>query len=375
MVADMAPAARASASDAGRAYRIAAPASARSSARTMSRGKPAENKQSATVSLQAWNPDTPYLKILKQSSDSELYKDYLKIKRGYEDQPSFYFDVSDEFVKRKMNDKALIVLSNIAEMKLDNVELLRILGNKLLQLGYNKYAVDIFEQVVKLGGENPQPYRDLALAYQAAGQYQKALDNLYKIMLGSWDNRFGKLKQIIFVEMNDIIARYKVNTSKINKEFIFKMPVDIRITLGWSSDSTDIDLHVTDPYNETAYFGHRLTAGGGHMSNDITQGFGPEEFMIKKALEGSYKIKTNNFSDSRQSVSGPVTLYLDIFTFYGTDKETHQRILVRTENVKEDNIIGSIDFSNSDIEQENKSEKENTDSNIKRKFKSLFGVK
>jgi tetratricopeptide (TPR) repeat protein len=243
-----------------------------------------------------------------------------------------------------MNERALIILSNIAEMKLDNAELLRILGNKLLQLGYNNYAIEIFEQVVKLSGENPQPYRDLALAYQADGQYQKALDTFYKIMLGGWDGRFRRLKQIIFVEMNDIISRRKVDVSKINKEFIFKIPVDIRITLGWSSDSTDIDLHVKDPYCEMAYYGHQLTRIGGRMSDDITQGFGPEEFMLKKAVEGEYKIKTNNFSDSRQSVSGPVTLYLDIFTFYGTDKETRQRVLVRTENVKEDNVIGSITF-------------------------------
>jgi tetratricopeptide (TPR) repeat protein len=247
-------------------------------------------------------------------------------------------------MKRGLKEEALLALSNIAEMKLDNVELLRILGNKLIQLEYNDYAVDIFEHIVKIKGEDPQSYRDLALAYQAAKKYQKALDTFYKILAGSWDSRFKRLKQIIFVEMNNLISLHKVDVSKINKELIFKMPVDLRITLGWSSDSTDIDLHVKDPYGETAYYEHQLTATGGHMSDDITQGFGPEEFMIKKAVDGVYEIKTNNFSDSRQSVSGPTTLYLDIFTFYGTDKETKQRLLVRTDSVKQDNIIGSIDF-------------------------------
>jgi tetratricopeptide (TPR) repeat protein len=244
-----------------------------------------------------------------------------------------------------MNDKAVIVLSNVAEMKLDNPEMLRIAANKLMELGQYQYAVDMFEKIVKLRGEDPQSYRDLALAYQANKEYQKALDTFYKILLSSWDGRFNGIQQIIFVEMNNLISLSpKLDISKIEKELIFAMPVDIRIVLGWSTDNTDIDIHVTDPYNEKAYYGNRLTRIGGRVSPDLTQGFGPEEFMLKKAVNGDYNISTNNFGDRRQSISGPTVVYLDIYTFYGSKKQTHQRDLVRTENVKEDNIIGTVNF-------------------------------
>ncbi|MDR2208459.1 MAG: DUF2135 domain-containing protein [Azoarcus sp.] len=301
-------------------------------------------RPATSIQIKAWDPQTPYMKILKKSSDREIYSDYLKLKSGYDDQPSFYFDVAGEFIRRKMNDKAIVILSNIAEMKLDNTELLLTVGNKLMELGEYHYAVDVFEKIVKLRGEHPQSYRNLALAYQANKEYQKSLDTFYKIMTGMW-GRFNSIKQITFVEMNNLIAlNPKLDTSKISKELIFAMPVDVRVVLGWSTDSTDIDIHVKDPYGEKAYYGNRLTRIGGSVSTDITDGFGPEEFMLKKAVNGDYEISTNNFGDSRQSVSGPTTLYLDIFTYYGTKKQTHQRVLVRTENVKENNVIGTVNF-------------------------------
>jgi hypothetical protein len=163
-------------------------------------------------------------------------------------------------------------------------------------------------------------------------------------MTGMW-NRFNSVKQIVFVEMNNLISLSpKLDVSRINKELIFAMPVDIRVVLGWSTDNTDIDIHIKDVYGEEAFYGHRLTRIGGRVSRDLTQGFGPEEFMLKKAPEGDYEIFTNNFGDSRQSISGPTVLYLDVYTFYGTKKQTHKRVLVRTENVKENNVIGTVNF-------------------------------
>lgn len=301
--------------------------------------------RTASVQVKAWDPQTPYMKILKNSKNEELYADYLKIKSGYDEQPSFYFDVADVFMQRKQADRALLVLSNIAELKLDNVELLRTAANKLMEIQQYAYAVDLFERIVKLRSEDPQPYRDLALALQASGQHQRALETFYKVLSGKWDGRFKGIKQIIFVEMNNLIALApKLDLSDIAPELIFPVPVEIRIVLGWSTDNTDIDLHIHDPYGEHVYYSHKESRIGGRISDDLTQGFGPEEFMIKNAVPGEYKISTNNFGDSRQSLSGPTVLYLDIYTFYGTKQQTHQRVLVRTENVKDNNVIGTVDF-------------------------------
>ena len=47
--------------------------------------------------------------------------------------------------------------------------------------------------------------------------------------------------------------------------------VDLRISMGWDTDATDIDIHVYDPIEEHAYYGNKRTAIGGLVSKDFTQ--------------------------------------------------------------------------------------------------------
>ena len=302
----------------------------------------APRSSGGSIKVKSWDPDTPYLKILKKSKDAELYADYLKLKTGYEDQPSFYFDITDEFIRRGKNKEALIILSNITEMKLDSVELLRIAANKLLQIEQYDYAIELFEKITQLRDEDPQSFRDLALAYWAKGDYQKAFDLLYKVLGTAW-HRSNEIKQIVFVELNNLLnAQPKLNKKDLPKELVFKMPVDIRIVMAWSTDNTDMDLYVIDPVNEECYYRNKLTAIGGRYPHDFREGFGPEEYMVKKAVDGKYTIRTNNFADGRQSIAGATTVYLDIYTDYGRPNQKHERTFVRTENVKDNNTIGEI---------------------------------
>lgn len=303
---------------------------------------PSEKADTAAIKVKSWDPDTPYMRILKASKDAELYADYLKLKTGYQDQPSFYFDITDEFIRRGKTKEALLILSNITEMQLDNVELLRIAANKLMQIEQYEYAVELFEKITQLRDEDPQSFRDLALAYWAKGDYQKAFDLFYYVLEHNW-HRSNEVKQVVFVELNNLLFQHpRLKKKDLPKELLFNMPVDIRIVMAWSTDNTDMDLHVIDPLGEECYYGNKLTAIGGRYAHDFREGFGPEEFMLKKAVNGKYEIRTNNFSDRRQSISGPTTVYLDIYTDYSRPNQKHERVFVRTENVKEKNSIGEV---------------------------------
>src|SRR4029079_3467074 len=136
--------------------------------------------------------------------------------------------------------------------------------------------------------EHPQSYRDLALALNESGNYSEAVDLLYKVIMGTWDSRFVGIKSIAINEMNAIISANKgsVNTSSIDKRFIYPMPVDVRIVIEWNTDNSDIDLWVTDPRKEKCYYEHTETEIGGKISQDVTGGFGPEEFSLKNARQG-----------------------------------------------------------------------------------------
>jgi hypothetical protein len=115
-------------------------------------------------------------------------------------------------------------------MKLESAELLRMVGNQLMELEEIELAILTFKEIRKIREEDPQSLSDLALAYNESGEYDMAVENLMKLILGTWDNRFGDVKGIALTEMNAIISAQgnSLNTSQIDKRLIFAMPMDVR---------------------------------------------------------------------------------------------------------------------------------------------------
>ena len=76
---------------------------------------------------------------------------------------------------------------------------------------------------------------------------------------------------------------------KLPPELLVNLPLDLRVSLAWDTDMTDIDLHVIEPTGEKAYYAHNRTKIGGCVSRDFTRGYGPEEYMLKGAFPGAYR--------------------------------------------------------------------------------------
>ncbi|WP_435308239.1 VIT domain-containing protein [Sebaldella termitidis] len=306
-----------------------------------------DKEEKSRIKVKAWSPDEVYLKELEKTPREQIMAKYFELKKEYSNQPSFFIDIADFMLKNEMKDEAVQILSNVSEMKLESPELLKTYGYKLLELNKAAEAVEVFKELVKIKGEDPQSYRDLAMAYEKNNNYQEALDTYYIVLSRSWDGRFTQIKDVVLKEMNRLIAVHsKLNISKIDKKLIYPMPLDIRVTLEWTADNSDIDLHFTDPFNETGYYGNRLTKIGSRLSGDITQGFGPEEFALKKAPDGTYAVKAKYFGDSRQNLAGPITLRVVMYTNYGTKKEKSEEIMVRVKDRKEMLEIGELIFKN-----------------------------
>jgi hypothetical protein len=308
--------------------------------------KSENSTQTSAIKLAAWNPDAPYLEDLKDASQSELYEEYLSLKSEHVGSVGFYLDVADYFSGKGEKALALRILSNIAEMELENHELLRVLARRLEQLGHYALAVAVFEEVLKIRGEEPQSYRDLALALSAAGESQRAVDTLYAMALKTWDSRFPEIELIALGEMNAIIAKSKtpLDLSKIDKRLLKSMPVDVRVVLNWDTDNCDMDLWVTDPAGEKCFYSHPNTKSGGHLSRDLTGGYGPEEFLLKTAVDGKYKVQVNYYGTRSQKVSGPTTIQMQLFTRYGTAAEQKQEVTVRLSEESRIVDIGELEF-------------------------------
>lgn len=300
----------------------------------------------ASVTLQAWSSNADYLTILKKTPYNRMYDKYLELKKDYETSPAFYIEVADYFYEENLKEDALRIISNLAEMNLENTDILRALGNKLNEWKEYLLACTVFEKLVSLRSEIPQFLRDLGLAYNNAGETQKAVDTLWKIVETKWDSRFSQIQQTALNDLNSILAlsNTKLDTSKFDKELLQNFDVDIRIVLTWNTDDCDIDLWVTDPDNEKCYYGHKLTLNGGRMSRDFTQGYGPEEFAIKVAPSGKYIIQANYFANHQQKLLQPIIVQAEVYTNFGRPNQTCQLLTLQLNDIKNTFDIGEIIF-------------------------------
>ena len=302
------------------------------------------------IIIPEFKSDKDYMKNLIGKPDS-AYNAYLKIRPTYISTPMFYFDVANWFYQQKDSVRALTILSNIADLELENVNLHKTLAYKLKQTSNYKEEIFITKKVLQWRPMDAQSYRDYALALADDGQYQKALDNLYKVLTQSYNaqiaNRDQGIEEIIISEINNLIARHgnKLSTKGIDKKLILALPVDVRVVLNWNKNDTDIDLWVTDPAGEKCYYGNPKTQIGGRISNDFTAGYGPEQFMVKKAIKGKYKIEINYYGDSQFTISGPTTVTAEIYTRYGTGKQQRKVIVLPLyADNKKGNLVGEFSF-------------------------------
>jgi tetratricopeptide (TPR) repeat protein len=219
-------------------------------------------------------------------------------------------------------------------------------AQRLLQFEENQLALSLFKHLILLRPEEPQSYRDLGLAFEKAGNYNEAIRYLYKVVKEPYDGRFEGIHCIALNEINNIISKHPkdLKYDYIDPSFIRKMPVDIRIVLNWDSDDTDVDLWVTEPDGEKCMYSHPLTNSGGRISNDFTQGYGPEEYMIRNAKKGTYHIEAHYYGDHRPSLNGKATLSVQLFKLYGTTMQ-YKREITRRLNVTNDVVdLGEFEF-------------------------------
>ena len=295
--------------------------------------------------------DKEYMKLIEASKNP--YQTYLDLRNDYAETPAYYFDVATFFFQKKERETGLKILSSIADLGLEDAELYKMLAYKLKEIEEYQTELFITKKVLEWRPFDAQSYRDYALALQDNEQYQSALEYLYKVLTNDYSveitTRDRDITEIIVPEVNNLISlhRKELNLSKINKDIIVDIPVDIRVVMNWNKDMTDIDLWVTDPNGEKCFYGHRTTAIGGRMSEDVTQGFGPEQFMLKKAIKGKYKIETNFFGERQMSISGPTTISAEIYLMYSSGKQMKKMITFQNNKPNsggEGILVGEFEF-------------------------------
>jgi len=313
------------------------------SAKTVSDSN-AVNDSEPSIELKPWTPDTPYLKNLDAANDA--YAAYLAERKSYGASPAFYLDCADFFFRKEQRSLGLRVLSNVAELELEDAALLRVLAHRLAQLEFLDLAAIAFEQVLSWRPEEPQSYRDLALVLGRSGNHLRALELLAHVVMNQWD-RFDEIELIALMEFNALVPQARkagITELPLDERLIKLLDLDLRISLSWDTDLTDIDMWVIEPSGEKAYYGNNRSQIGGLVSRDFTQGYGPEEYVIHRAMRGEYTVQANFFGSSAQTLTGAVTLQLELFTHYGRPNEKRKAITLRLNQARDTITVGTIKF-------------------------------
>lgn len=319
---------------------------------------PASDAVVSSVSIEAWSPDRPYLKALDDACGSEFDAVYYEERKTHGALPSFYLEMADaRFACGEVDATREIALSAL-ELEFANSDTRTAVANRLMTYGDYDLAILILEQVVADDESRPQPFRDLALALELAGQseaksrqdkqalYSRAIELLNHVVETPWTGDYDGIELISVMEANRIRDRLQAvggEASLPDKALEKLLPVDLRIVAAWNVDSTDMDLWVDEATGERSYYGNQLTAIGGRLSNDMTRGYGPEEYLLKTAIPGEYEVRMNYFGSDIVNPNGAVVLRTHIFRNWGRANETVEVVdLEFISDTQDDYLVAKI---------------------------------
>jgi len=234
---------------------------------------------------------------------------------------------------------ALRAISSLVENNPGDGVLARDVAFSAIEWGLKGHAYHLFRRVANTRPFEPHTYRAMAQVLEKMGQVDLALVYYELGLIGQWNSRFGDFQRIHGIDylrfLQRIVAGELTSTAldyatmrldSVQKAFD-PGKLDILVALSWNTDGTDVDMHVIEPTGEECYYQHRDTKIGGHLSRDVTQGYGPEMYTLSNAKPGTYHIKAKYFASDANRASTRTKVSATIIQNWGTEQE---RILHKT---------------------------------------------
>ncbi|MFC4311254.1 VIT domain-containing protein [Steroidobacter flavus] len=281
----------------------------------MRRSSSAEN--GAVIELAPWKPSRPYLKALDAAKKGQLERVLAAEEKKHGSLPVFYLDVAEWFQRQGKTASATEMLLSALELPTKDDETLMVVASRLVRYGQFDRGIWLYERIIELIPDRPQPLRALALALAerakhatpkaAARDLQRAVSLLNTVISSDWDEAYAGIDLISLMEVNTLIPRLQklgVQSTALDPRLIAPLDVDVRVVIEWNTPATDIDLWVTEPNGERSMYNNPLTAIGGRLSNDMTSGFGPEEYLLRRAPDGRFAVDANVYAADRINPNG-----------------------------------------------------------------------
>ncbi len=188
-------------------------------------------------------------------------------------------------------------------------DLRRFAGERLERIGAasRTLMIDTYQRAVEERPDHMTGHRLLAYALVRDGKLAEAfaailagLDQPYP------DGRFAGGQRVLTEDAGLIGAAYAAAEPTKKKEIVAQLAKrsaqlstgsSTRFILYWETDANDVDFHIQDARGGHAFYGSKQLPSGGELYEDITTGYGPEEFAIQGTPKaGPYKLSINYYS-------------------------------------------------------------------------------
>jgi hypothetical protein len=289
------------------------------------------------VEMAEWSPDRPYLKALKAATARDRERVLTEQQAKHGSLPAFWLDVSEYYHRSGEHAEALRLLLSALDLPTRDSETLAIVADRLLRYGETDRAISLYERLIVVEPKRPQPLRSLALALASRGMkgsgeparadLARSLSLLTTVIMTPWPAAYDGIEMIALMEINKLIPHYRRLGGQdvpLDPRLVALLDVDVRVVIEWNTEQTDLDLWVDEPNGERAIYNNPLTAIGGHLSNDMTQGYGPEEYLLRRAPSGAFTISANTFAADAINPNGPSRITARLIRDFGRPSEREE---------------------------------------------------
>lgn len=153
-------------------------------------------------------------------------------------------------------------------------------------------AIDTFAKAAEQRADHPASHRLLAFSLLRAGKPEKAFAAIETGLAQTYPSgRFAGVDQILREDAGLIAAAWMKAEPNRRGEIearlkkcggIVENAPSLRFVLNWETDANDVDFHITDAKGGHAFYSQKTLPSGGELYADVTTGYGPECFTIRR---------------------------------------------------------------------------------------------
>ncbi len=286
-------------------------------------------------SLATVNNKSTTLSALEKSTTFAQAKAIFKKQEKTTTTIPFYIESSEYFLKWD-KEYSFEILSTIASLAPNNIKALKAYAYILERRGAYKKVVNIYNRILALRPDSSQSYRDLALAYEAAGDYELALTLLYQIVYNTIPNvDCSGIQELAYNELRHLLAfhKNKVSFEKLPNELLsLNFKKDIRIVFEWTQPDVDFDVQFVSPERKFFNWTHTRFESKSLLQEEVSLGYAIKEHIIDDAQTGPWIVNMEFLSTERPK--NPTYLKYTVFQDYGLPTQTKNTKIIAMKDLQ-----------------------------------------